>query len=600
MVENRRPRLDRSRASKAPSSGHVEGRGGDAPRRQVAAQGLAALLHVADLRAVVRRPVEGRLLQFLVGDGNVEPVAEAGQRPQAHLLLLVGDVHPLAGLAHAVALDRLGEDDRRLPRVLHGRRVGGVDLVRVVAAAVEAPEILVGQVGHHRLELRVLAEEVLAHEAAVLVRLVRLVLAVEDLLHALAQQPGAVAGEQRIPVRPPDQLDHVPAGAAEDRLEFLDDLAVAAHRPVEPLQVAVDDEDQVVELFARGEGDGAQGLGLVHLAVAHEGPDLAAPGVEQAPVVEVLHEPRLVDRHQRTEPHRDGRVLPEARHQPRMGIGRKAARPRLAPEAEQVLLAQAALQEGAGVDPRRGVALDHDQVAAVVVRRGVEEVVEADVVERGGGSEGRDVPAQALVVVVGAHHHRHRVPADDAADPPLQVSVARRRFLRPDRDRVQVGGGRLVRKVGAGAASLVDQGLEQEVGALRPLPVHDGLQGLQPLGRFRRVDVPGRLGGWVGVHLVFSLKLRPGHPGSAVSRHPRNGPQRRRPCLRRRAPRHDSIRPPASAARRGTGRTGPNGACCYRPTRWVWLERQPETALDGRRRRSWTRKPSNLKRLTPT
>ena len=36
-----------------------------------------------------------------------------------------------------------------------------------------------------------------------------------------------------------------------DGFEFLDDLAVAAHRAVEPLQVAVDDEDQVVELLAR-------------------------------------------------------------------------------------------------------------------------------------------------------------------------------------------------------------------------------------------------------------------------------------------------------------------------------------------------------------
>ena len=42
--------------------------------------------------------------------------------------------------------------------------------------------------------------------------------------------------------------------------------------------------------------------GSSHLAVAHEGPDLAALGVEQAAVVEVFHEPGLVDRHQRSEP----------------------------------------------------------------------------------------------------------------------------------------------------------------------------------------------------------------------------------------------------------------------------------------------------------
>ena len=53
--------------------------------------------------------------------------------------------------------------------------------------------------------------------------------------------------------RPQIALIDVPARAAERRFELLDDLAVAADRTVEALQVAVDDEDQVVELFARGQ-----------------------------------------------------------------------------------------------------------------------------------------------------------------------------------------------------------------------------------------------------------------------------------------------------------------------------------------------------------
>src|SRR6266540_1158029 len=67
-----------------------------------------------------------------------------------------------------------------------------------------------------------------------------------------ALRPGLVLGEQRVPVAAPDHLDDVPAGAAEGALQLLDDLAVAAHRPVEPLQVAVHDEDEVVELLAAG------------------------------------------------------------------------------------------------------------------------------------------------------------------------------------------------------------------------------------------------------------------------------------------------------------------------------------------------------------
>ena len=76
--------------------------------------------------------------------------------------------------------------------------------------------------------------------------------------------------------RAPHDLDDVPAGAAEQALELLDDLAVAAHRAVEALQVAVDDEDQVVELFPAGERHAGEALGLVHLAVAGEAPHRAS------------------------------------------------------------------------------------------------------------------------------------------------------------------------------------------------------------------------------------------------------------------------------------------------------------------------------------
>ena len=57
------------------------------------------------------------------------------------------------------------------------------------------------------------------------------------------------------------------------RFQFLDDFSVAAHGPVEALEIAVDDEDQVVELFAGGQRDGPEGFRLVALAVAEEGPN---------------------------------------------------------------------------------------------------------------------------------------------------------------------------------------------------------------------------------------------------------------------------------------------------------------------------------------
>ena len=67
-----------------------------------------------------------------------------------------------AGLVHAVALDGLDEEHRGLPRGVHGPVEGGVHLVRVVAAALEPPDLLVGHIGDQRFRLGIAAEEVLA------------------------------------------------------------------------------------------------------------------------------------------------------------------------------------------------------------------------------------------------------------------------------------------------------------------------------------------------------------------------------------------------------------------------------------------------------
>src|SRR5690606_2407418 len=140
---------------------------------------------------------------------------------------------------------------------------------------------------------------------------VALEVAVDGAVHLVEQHAVLVAGEQLVPLRAPDDLDDVPAGAAEEGLELLDDLAVAPHRAVEALEVAVDDPDEVVELLAGGERDGPERLGLVHLAVAEEGPDAAAAGVVDPAVVQVAEETGVVDRVDRAQPHRHRRVLPE-------------------------------------------------------------------------------------------------------------------------------------------------------------------------------------------------------------------------------------------------------------------------------------------------
>ena len=98
------------------------------------------------------------------------------------LLLLVGDVLAFAGFAEAVALDRAGEDDGRLPLVLDRGLVGVVDLDRVVAAEPQPLQLVVGQVLDHVEQPRIGAEEVLAEVGARFDR-VLLILAVDDLAH---------------------------------------------------------------------------------------------------------------------------------------------------------------------------------------------------------------------------------------------------------------------------------------------------------------------------------------------------------------------------------------------------------------------------------
>ena len=295
-------------------------RRGGAPHREGAAQGLAAGFQVTDLRAVVGWAVERNpILDLVVADRNLEAVAKRLQIVGIQFFLLMRDVEPLPGRPHAVALDGLGQDDGRLTLVRDGGTVGGIHLVRIVPAAVQAPQVLVGHVGDHRLEFRVLAEEVFADVGAV-AGAVGLEVPVHALLHPLEQDALGVAGQQRVPIGAPDQLDDVPTRATEHAFELLDDLAVAPHRAVQALQVAVDHEDQVVEPLASGHRQRTERFRLVHLAVADEHPDLAVARVQQAAVVQVFHETRLVDSLDWPQAHGHGRKLPEIRHQVRVGI----------------------------------------------------------------------------------------------------------------------------------------------------------------------------------------------------------------------------------------------------------------------------------------
>ena len=292
-------------------------------------------MHVLDLGGVRARVEERRgagrvvrLVDVAVAHRQVEPVPELLEVVLLELLHLVRGVLALEGLDRP-ALDGVRQDHRRLAGVLRRGVERGVDLAVVVTAARQLLDLPVAHVLDHRAQPRVRPEEVLAVVGAVLGR-VGLERAVGRLVHLVDQHAVDVAGEQLVPLAAPDDLDDVPAGTAEVGLELLDDLAVAGDRAVELLQVAVDDPGEVVELLARGDPDRAQRLGLGHLAVAEERPHVLLARVLDAAVLHVAVEPRLVDRVDPREPHRDGRELPELRHQPGVRVRRQRPCPRRA------------------------------------------------------------------------------------------------------------------------------------------------------------------------------------------------------------------------------------------------------------------------------
>jgi hypothetical protein len=102
----------------------------------------------------------------------------------------------------------------------------------------------------------------------------------------------------------------------------------------------------------------------------------------------------------------------------------------------------------------------------MIFGRRAPEMIEADIVERGGRLEGRDMTAQFRGFLVGANYHRDRVPSHDRADTALDLAIAGIARLLIGRNRVYVRSIGVVRQEGAALTRLVDQILEQEMRAI--------------------------------------------------------------------------------------------------------------------------------------
>ena len=336
---------------------------------------------------------------------------------------------------------------------------------------------------HQFEQLRIFAEEMFARVAARLDD-VFLVIAVHTFFHALEQQAGLVAPDDLVPFRAPNHLDDIPARAVEHAFKFLDNFSVAAHRPVEPLQIAIHHPDEVVKIFARCECDRAERFGFVRFAVAEERPDLRLfLPVHETARLQVTVEPRLIQRHDRAEAHRDRRKLPEIRHPIWMGIRRQpAALGQFLPEILQMLLVQPAFEKSARIHSGRGVPLEINEVARKIFRASAEKMILRHLVKRRRRCERPDVSAHVRRGIR-LHHHRHRVPADDALDAAFDVAVAGKCRLLLRRNRVDVRRGQTRRRARRGA-QLFRELFEQLRRALRPLALQrqfkNRLQRLRP------------------------------------------------------------------------------------------------------------------------
>ena len=206
--------------------------------------------------------------------------------------------------------------------------------------------------------------------------------------------------------------------------------------------------------------------------------------------MQVAVEGGLLDRVDRADAHGDRRELPEVLHRPRVRVGGHAVLGGdLLAEAVEVLLAEAAHREGAGVDAGGGMSLEEDVVAAAGVAAPAEEVVEAHLVHRGDGGVGGEVPADGDAGALGAMDDHRRVPAVDVAQLLLELDVTGVLGLLIRGDRVHVVRGERVRQVQVLVASVLDQALHHLGGAVDAAVLDESVERVEPLPGLLRVRI---------------------------------------------------------------------------------------------------------------
>src|SRR5256885_6119617 len=213
---------------------------------QISAQLLAARLQVFPLRAVVRRAIERSIVQFFIGNGDSKARAKGAQLIFIQLLLLMSDVLAFARLAQAIALDGFRENDGWCAFVLYRGFICRMYFDRIVPSQPHTGQLLVRKMFDHFQETWICAAKVLPEVSSALNKIF-LILPVCDLAHPPDKQSVAIVLDEHVPIPTPDHLDYIPARSAENCLQLLNNLSIPADRSIQPLQIAVHDEDEIVQ-----------------------------------------------------------------------------------------------------------------------------------------------------------------------------------------------------------------------------------------------------------------------------------------------------------------------------------------------------------------
>ena len=155
----------------------------------------------------------------------------------------------LTRLPHAIAFFGVRQDDGGLALVNRCCCISRVDFYQVMPTSFQAVNLLIAQTLSELGKLGVLAKEVIAVKPSILGGEC-LHLPVHGVGKGTHQRLLSVPREQAVPVTAPNEFDHIPASTAKEFFEFVNDASVAANRPIQALQIAIDHPYQVVQFFA--------------------------------------------------------------------------------------------------------------------------------------------------------------------------------------------------------------------------------------------------------------------------------------------------------------------------------------------------------------